>query len=210
MIFRPELVKLILQGKKSMTRRPAGDQAHCRYRPGHAYQVQPGRGRKGLFPITIQAVRFEYLGEITFKDARREGFHTRQEFIDYWTALHGHYNHDLRVWVIGFTLGDTSDTPRLLAARPHIIERDYVDQRRLAMRAEPEAISQGDATRYSTISRARDDQQRLQQLQEAHQQIAQGLELARQAVNGNGFNRSAKKTIRALEHHAAALDQKTA
>ena len=125
MIFRPELVKQILAGKKTMTRRPVkpGELA-CRYKPGRVYGVQLGRGRPthmtGEEPlrITILEVRQEHLGEITLPDARREGFRTTQEFKDYWRGLYGTFDLELPVWVIGFARGDVTDRPRLLAARP--------------------------------------------------------------------------------------------
>jgi hypothetical protein len=119
MIFSPELAKLILQGRKTMTRRPvkAGEKA-CRYRENRAYSIQPGRGKRGIGKLTVVSVRPEKLGDILIKDVRAEGFSTRQELVDYWTRLHGHFDPDVEVWVISFVLGDRSGKERYLAAAP--------------------------------------------------------------------------------------------
>lgn len=119
MIFKPELAKLILQGKKTQTRRVVkyterGKTIECRYRAGCVYAVQPGRGSASLGRLTVTEVREECLGDLSLPDARREGFRTRTEFVDYWTVLHGTYDPSLKVWVISFVKGDATDTPRLL------------------------------------------------------------------------------------------------
>src|ERR1700680_4225432 len=99
MIFRPELARLIAQGKKTQTRRhvKAGE-SKCRYVEGRAYVVQTGRGKPGHGQITITGVRRERVDAITLQDARREGVR------------------DALVWVISFERGDTRDVPRLLRA----------------------------------------------------------------------------------------------
>lgn len=125
MIFRPELAKLIVQGKKSMTRRQIGDRPVCRYEVGKAYAVQPGRGKVATCRITITEVRSERLGDMPIGDAKREGFATRDEFFDYWRSLYGQVDEDLEVWVIRFLLGDHTDTPRALSARMGGTEGDY-------------------------------------------------------------------------------------
>src|ERR1700680_1352858 len=117
MIFRPELARLIAQGKKTQTRRhvKAGE-SKCRYVEGRAYVVQTGRGKPGHGQITITGVRRERVDAITLQDARREGFRTTSEFLAYWDQLHGEGLRDALVWVISFERGDTRDVPRLLRA----------------------------------------------------------------------------------------------
>jgi len=119
-IFKPELVDLIKQGKKTMTRRPVKPgERQCRYRDRGVYALQPGRGQHADGKITIIAVpRIEHLGEISIKDARREGFTNVMEFLAYWRGLYGSVDRDQEVWVISFTYGDLRDTPRYLAAAP--------------------------------------------------------------------------------------------
>lgn len=118
MIFRPELAKLVLQQRKSQTRRIA-DGPVCRYEVGKSYAVQPGRGKKAVCRITVTDVHLERLGAISLKDARREGFRTTGEFFDYWRGLHRTVNESLPVWVISFVLGDHSETDRFLDRRVH-------------------------------------------------------------------------------------------
>ena len=118
MIFKPELVELIKQGKKTMTRRPIklGEKA-CRYKANHAYSLQSG-GKRGDEKITVVAVRRQRLGDISEKDAKREGFPNKQAFVHYWIGLYGHYDPDQQVWVISFVLGDHTDVDRYLAQSP--------------------------------------------------------------------------------------------
>jgi hypothetical protein len=127
MIFQPELVEQIKQSKKTTTRRPVkyandGSIVDCRYKPMHAYRVQPGRGMHGVEQITVTDVKLGRLGDMTYQDARREGFRTRAgigdlpAFVAYWTMLYGSHNPDQEVWVISFALGDLSDTDRWLAS----------------------------------------------------------------------------------------------
>lgn len=90
MIFRPELVELIKQGKKTQTRRPVkrpGERS--RYKEGHVYSVQPGRTKPGELKITITAVRVEPVGLISDADVRREGFKSRADFFTYFQLLYG-------------------------------------------------------------------------------------------------------------------------
>jgi hypothetical protein len=159
-IFRSELAKLILQGRKSQTRRVATAKT-CRYHTGRSYSVQPGRGKSAVGRITVTDVRLETLGEINLQDARREGFQTRDEFFDYWRDLHGGVNFDLLVWVISFRLGDLSDRPRLLAPTAGGFHGDYTENVFQAMRDEPEAVSRMEQERFSRDARGRDELVRL-------------------------------------------------
>lgn len=90
MIFKPELVRAIQQGKKTMTRRPImpGEQS-CRYKERHLYSVKRARTGKTVLQITVLEVRPEPLGRLTLEDARREGFRTTAAFFDYWHRLYG-------------------------------------------------------------------------------------------------------------------------
>ncbi len=207
MIFKPELAKLIPQGKKTMTRRPTKPgERECRYIVGRAYRVQHGRGKRGLYLITIQAVRDELLGALTIPDAKREGFRTRDDFYAYWQQLHGHIDLQQRVWVISFRVGDPIDAPRLLRARPSE-SGDYTSDPHLAMPDEPEAISAAQVESYSKISIARDDHLRRERLKEANQLVRNGVSQLRDQL-GTDPDRELAKTVRGLERFAATLDRK--
>lgn len=60
----------------------------CTVQPGRSYAVQPGRGKHALARIVVTDVRAELVGEITFDDARREGFRTTADFKRTWLELH--------------------------------------------------------------------------------------------------------------------------
>lgn len=111
MIFQPKLAHLILEGRKTMTRRPVnGDEDKSRYAVGRTYalerprrledlsdldqervkrkKVSLQRFRETVGRILITDVRREELGAITLEDAIAEGFRTRAAFADYWMRLH--------------------------------------------------------------------------------------------------------------------------
>jgi hypothetical protein len=189
-IFAPQHGRLILEGRKTQTRRlvrpgQAGAAPRCAYRPGRSEpltrvkrpdertpeeesRVRHGKGRPPLQQIgriLITDVRRERLGEITFSDARREGFRTAAEFKAAWVRDHdgkwlarqddpsdvelaarfdGAWA-DTEVWVISFEHQSQQMflTP---AARPAGTERGYADAltdergRRIVMPDEPEAV----------------------------------------------------------------------
>jgi hypothetical protein len=140
--------------------------------PTRTYAVQPGRGKPAACRIEILDVRQELVGQITFDDARAEGFRTTAEFSAAWVRIHDKAwvaawngtedEHDLTVrfterhaqkpvWVITFKL-DHAHVPRLLAARP---APDYVTDPRLALPGEPEALSDEDWKRHVEAHRDR-------------------------------------------------------
>lgn len=123
MIFQPDLVRLISQRKKTMTRRPVktnrkmGTIRPLPYKVGGTYGVQPGRGKPALFEIAVTNVSRATLGEISFEDARREGFRTPSDFFHAWAQIYklkpydeeteayiGTPDLEQPVWVIEFEL----------------------------------------------------------------------------------------------------------
>jgi hypothetical protein len=100
-IFRPALAQLVVEGRKTVTRRRVkfldGPErpwlaAECRYKVGRTYAVQPGRGKKAIGRIRILnvwressfgAVRVEWGG------LRREGFQSYSAFEAYLRRLYG-------------------------------------------------------------------------------------------------------------------------
>jgi hypothetical protein len=151
-IFRPRLANLVVAGKKTQTRRAVKDgERDCRYRPGREYAVQPGRGKPARGRIAILAVKSQRLADITFDEARAEGFRSRDEFFDYWRELHGDVDQDLVVWAIAFRLVD--DPPRLLHRDS---SHGYTTDTRQALEEEQEAISEEEQRELTREAHERD------------------------------------------------------
>lgn len=109
MIFGLARIPAILDGSKTVTRRPAKkDHAGylpCRYRPGRTYAVQPGRGKATVARIRVTDVRMEPLsGVYSPGEAQAEGFASVEEFCDYWLRLHGDMNAETVIYRIAFEL----------------------------------------------------------------------------------------------------------
>ena len=100
MIFQKDLIKKILNGTKTMTRRSF--RSRDRYRIGRTYTVQPGRGKHGLFKIKVTNLKFEWLGDITSEDIKAEGYNTKEEFVEAWKRFNKNYNPRQAVTVIKF------------------------------------------------------------------------------------------------------------
>lgn len=125
MNFKPELAAKVLDGSKTVTRRPVKDlEKPCRYRVNRSYGVQvpqtdgPGKGRGGkqLGRIAVVSVYRQRLGSIQLVEdgpleARREGFATVREFFDYWCWLYGEFDPGLFVDRIEFRLLHPDDYP---------------------------------------------------------------------------------------------------
>lgn len=100
MIFKPGLAKLIVEGRKTATRRvrnknprsPWGPERRAtadgreiewiwRYPDGSTFVVNPGRGLRGVAECEVTARRTEGVEFATDEDARQEGFKDRVEFL---------------------------------------------------------------------------------------------------------------------------------
>jgi hypothetical protein len=199
MIFRPEMVDLIKQGKKRQERRET-----CHVQPGRSYAVQAGR-QPATARITIITVAQQQLGAVTLKDARREGFRNTQEFRDYWRTTHkGYLDPDRYIWVITFILGDHTDQPRLLAARPGAPYGDYVTTSARAMRGEPEAIPAALQVRYAMQS-----ENTLKTATNGHLEThVRRLHAVIGDIRSHAKDPTANDQLRGLERQAKALERK--
>jgi hypothetical protein len=109
-IFGEDLIKAIVSGRKTVTRRrvkPIGweDVRPCHYRKGGVYAVQPGRGKKGVAQIEVTSVELSPLGAaLEDAEANREGFDSGEDFRHYWLGLYGELDEDQAVWRIEFEL----------------------------------------------------------------------------------------------------------
>ena len=198
MIFKPVLARAVAAGRKTQTRRPVrpGEKT-CRYREGRTYAVQPGRGKPGLARIRILHTELQQLGDLTYQDAKAEGFRTRDDFYAYWTDLYNISEPDLAqpVWAIRFQV-DT-DPPRLLHKDS---SRGYTSDPRLAIRDEPEAIGEADLRRLHSARHAAEQQHRQER------SIAARLREAQARARRNGVDISPE--LAALERQLAAIRAK--
>ena len=107
MNFTPFLAELVAEGRKTQTRRLAAVGALCPYRVGLVYGVVPGRGKTSVCHIRITSVREEAAGDISWRDARAEGYRSPWHFIAAFARVYGLTDADAtlaRVWRIEFTL----------------------------------------------------------------------------------------------------------
>ena len=104
MIFGKDLIPRVLDGSKTVTRRPVkwedtGFEVRnraCKYKVGTTYAVQPaiesgagkGRGGKGIARILILDVRRGLLGGVDAGEAQLEGFPSVVHFRRYWCHLY--------------------------------------------------------------------------------------------------------------------------
>lgn len=104
MIFKPILIAKILEGRKTMTRRPVTGDKPCAYEPGKTYAIQPGMARRTVARIHVTYVGQEPLGLIQDDDAYDEGFDDADAFLAYWAELYGRCDLEQQVWTIRFHL----------------------------------------------------------------------------------------------------------
>lgn len=110
MILQPHEARAVASGRKTMLRVPVGEprtvarkgprglqrtglsaQRHQQPftpRIGREYAIQPGVGRSTVARIRVTDTHEQWLGQITFTDARREGHRTTDDFRAAWTTTH--------------------------------------------------------------------------------------------------------------------------
>jgi len=145
--MKAELAKHIKERKCSTFRIPADGE--CRYRVGKPYQIKAATDTTPAEHITITDVREQTLGEITKREAAREGFKSTSAFFEAWVYEHRSLERDQPIYVVSFIRGDQSDTPRLLAARPGGTQGDYVSSSARAARGESEAVDAQTLSSYA-------------------------------------------------------------
>ena len=104
MMFDKLCVDKILAGEKTVTRRlPKGRQPAI---PGKIHKLKIDRTKDVYGLILITDCYLEQIGEVDDKEAKREGFSSREEYIDYFMDVN---NIDILsyydlVWVVEFEL----------------------------------------------------------------------------------------------------------
>jgi hypothetical protein len=100
LIFRREHLDLVLAGVKTATRR-----RHKRpRRAGRVYTIKSSWVRYTVHRIKIDRAYEQRLGDMTEKDAEKEGGYTLQEFKEVWEEVVGLWDPDEVVTVYEFHL----------------------------------------------------------------------------------------------------------
>ena len=100
MIFSEEHIQLILEGKKTQTRR-----RHVRVlKVGRIYRIQTNWYEWTDIRILITRAFQQRLGDITEEDAKKEGGYTVEEFRRVWEQINGVYDPEEIVTVYEFRL----------------------------------------------------------------------------------------------------------
>lgn len=102
MMFKKELLDLVLSGRKTQTRR-----LHSRLlRVGHIYAIQVSRVESTGYYIKITNVYQQRLGDVSEDEAAKEGFDNLEEFKETWIRISGSWDSEMKVVVYDFELSD--------------------------------------------------------------------------------------------------------
>ena len=117
MIFQHTLPQL-LSGEKTQTRRVVkkGDEAdydgeriaavrkggRMQWQVGKDYSVQPHRNARAVARIRMLAIRREKVGDISPEDVVKEGFDTREAFLETFAHINNDPDLTSEVWVLEF------------------------------------------------------------------------------------------------------------
>lgn len=104
MMFDKFCIEKILNGEKTVTRRvPSGRRPAV---PGKIHKLKTDRTKKTYGLILITDCYLDWVGEIDDKEAKKEGFSSRKEYIDYFMDVNDIdilSEYDM-VWRVRFTL----------------------------------------------------------------------------------------------------------
>ena len=102
MLFKPEHKEMILEGKKTATRRAW---KRPMVKVGGIYKCKLKMLSKDFFAlIKVTKLYKQRLGMMSEGDALKEGYHSLDAFQDIWVRINGNWDNDLRVDVIEFEL----------------------------------------------------------------------------------------------------------
>ena len=103
MIFSEEHIRLILEGKKTQTRR-----RHVRVlKAGRVYRIQRSWYEWTDIRIVITRAFQQRLGDIAEEDAEKEGGYTIEEFHRIWEKINGDWDPEEVVWVYEFRVSQS-------------------------------------------------------------------------------------------------------
>jgi hypothetical protein len=100
MLWKKPYVAMILEGRKTATRR----RARPMVRVGRAYKIRVGFFDSLPHRILVENIRKQRLSDMTGADAAREGAQSLSEFRDDWRSIYGGWDPSEEVWVVEFKL----------------------------------------------------------------------------------------------------------
>jgi hypothetical protein len=106
LLFKRLFISKIREGFKTQTRRLKKP----RLTLGKIYNLR--ENYKSVLPdkILITDLFQQFLGEISQEDIHKEGFESKQQFIEVWTEIYGYYDPNDLIWVIEFQYIGTTET----------------------------------------------------------------------------------------------------
>jgi len=98
-LFKYEHVKMIQDGVKTQTRRPTGRH----FLIGTVHYAKTSYRKDACFGfVKVNSVRQERLGDISLSDCVKEGYETKDAYVDIFKKIYGEWNPDRIVQVIDF------------------------------------------------------------------------------------------------------------
>jgi hypothetical protein len=102
MLFKERLLKKVLRGQKTQTRR-----THKRtLKPGRVYGIRSSYFGKPEGHIKILRTFKQRLGDISLEDVQKEGFKTLEEFQREWIKINGKWDPNQTVTVYEFQIAE--------------------------------------------------------------------------------------------------------
>lgn len=203
MSYRPELVRSVRAGKRTMFRQPA--KGECRYKEKRVYVLRAATDQTPALQITVLEIREERLGSISLRDVKREGHRTTQDFVADWKGVHNGYDENMRVHVVSFVQGDATDTPHMLSANPGSDRADYTTIPARAIRGEGEAVSGKLLERWGTEGRER----HADVLADQRHGLLAAVQKVRIEAARRGTGLGAQKRLKSVEHHLKAIENES-
>jgi len=99
-LFKPEHVHPILEGRKTETRRLGKK----RWNVDAIHQCRTRLFGQPFAKVRILEVRREPLGALNNDDARAEGYESREAYREVWERIYGSWDANQLVWVVRFEL----------------------------------------------------------------------------------------------------------
>lgn len=101
-LFKKHLVPLILEGRKTQTRRLHKHQ----WKLGKTYQVKTNYYSRIEAHIRVTRKFNQRLGDISLEDVKKEGFNSLDDFKEAWRRINGNWTPDQTVIVYEFEIVD--------------------------------------------------------------------------------------------------------